>query len=207
MRTPPKSDMESGFAKSSSSQSAKPTAILAPPPRPILIPINNSSHRLDAALRPPKNAEHAALLKRTKTRRLCSSYYLSGSCPMEKCRYDHTPISPAALYALKYKLSKFPCHFGGACRRKDCFNGHVCFKKRCTGLASGKCKFGKNAHAVDMEVAQWVEPVAGWVNEVKGKEDKNRGMKKLRNGDGSEETSSKSSMENRPTKFGILIDI
>ncbi|KAH5108119.1 hypothetical protein HBI57_025520 [Parastagonospora nodorum] len=193
-RTPPKSDMESFKIPQNMSSPSKPSAMMPPKPRAGLVPLNTAGHRLDHPVRPPTSAEQTALKNRTKKGKLCSPFYLTGTCPVKSCRFDHTPISQNILVALKYKLIKWPCRFGCACRRKDCFNGHLCSTKGCNG-PGGFCKFGKDSHGVDMIVAQWVEPVCEWGKPAEGYRSKN-----------SEDQSSKSSMEIWPT-MGNLIDI
>jgi hypothetical protein len=164
------------------------------------IPINKNGHRLDISLRTPTAAANNALKDRTKTKKLCSPFHLTNSCPVELCRYDHAPVSALVQHALRYKLRELPCRYGGACRRKGCFNGHYCFRNRCREEKAGDCRFDSNMHRVDLEMAEWVKPVSGRGNEEEpDTTDRKQGI--------AERSSSKGLMENWPTMVGNLIDI
>jgi hypothetical protein len=164
------------------------------------IPINKNGHRLNKPLRIPTAAEQSALKDRTRTKKLCSPFYLANTCPFRSCNYDHTPISTLVRYALRYKMSEWPCRYGGACRRKDCFNGHLCFRKKCGEKKAGDCRFDSDMHGVDLEVAEWIESVGAWGNELEVK------TTKVKHGV-VETISSKGSMEKWPTMVGNLIDV
>jgi hypothetical protein len=72
-------------------------------------------------------------------------------------------------------------------------------KKGCVGNNDGGCKFGPEAHGVDMSVADFVQPWTGKMKETKKKE--------VQSDRSTETDSSKGSMENWPTMVGDLIDI
>jgi hypothetical protein len=164
------------------------------------IPINKNGHRLDDPLRIPTAAEHNAYKARTKTKKLCSPFYLTNSCPVKSCRYDHTPICALVHHTLRYRLSEWPCRFGGACRRKNCFNGHACSWKRCDGKKLGNCRFDSDMHGVDLEVAEWVKSVGAWGNEVELETTKRKqGVAETNSSDGS--------METWPAMVSDLIDV
>lgn len=129
------------------------------------IPINAAGHRIDALLRPPTQDEHIKFKQRTKQKNLCTSFHLTGYCPVNHCRFDHSSIALPVLHVLKQKVRGWPCTAGGGCRRADCFHGHVCFAKGCLGGRHPGCKFSLEAHGVDLNIIKWVKP--GVVEELK----------------------------------------
>jgi hypothetical protein len=203
MRTPPKSDVQAILPNTNSSLSSKSDTPAPPTPRIGCIPINSAGHRLDTFLRTPSNKEYSAYNSRTRTKKLCTSFYLTGSCRHAKnCRFNHKPISPSLLHVLGHKLKEFPCHFKGACRNADCFHGHMCIKKGCSGTKVEGSRFGREAHGVDLEVAEWVPNKTRETKDEKHVKVQAKEPRQIADGN-----SSTASMENWPTKFGILIDI
>lgn len=124
------------------------------------IPVNASGHRLDIYMTLPTSTQWALYKARTNINKLCTSFYLAGSCDMPaSCQYDHTPISTDIHYCMQYVLKEVPCPTKGACRRMDCISGHVCQNRACAARGkSAVCKFARNVHGVDTKIADWVEP-------------------------------------------------
>jgi hypothetical protein len=198
-RTAPKEDITSLTSLKPLGNSTYSTTTFSSKPHAGLISINTAGHRVDPILRLPTTAENSAYKSRSRHKNLCSWFFLSGSCSTKMCRYDHSPITASQLHVLKHKLLEWPCHFQGACRHKGCFHGHVCVKKGCIGNIDAGCKFGPEAHGVDMKAADFVQPWTGKMKETKKKE--------LKSDQDPETDSSKGSMENWPTMVGDLIDI
>lgn len=138
---------------------AHPPSPPPPPPAaaaPHLIPLNASGHRLDPALPQPPPAAFEAFHRRAKASKPCNDLNLLGACSEQSwCRFSHAPLSPDTLAVLRVLNAHLPCSFGKACRSGKCYRGHLCKRAGCDG--GGKCRFGREGHGVDGEVAAWVE--------------------------------------------------
>jgi len=124
------------------------------------IAINASGHRLDSYISPPTSEDFEAFKKRTAKQKLCNNYHVNGHCPLKAsdCPFDHKPASPGVINALKQIVFSNPCPRKGNCRRTNCLYGHVCQWADC-GYRGGKgrCKFSRNTHGEDLNVAEYVE--------------------------------------------------
>ncbi|KAF1845436.1 uncharacterized protein K460DRAFT_416696 [Cucurbitaria berberidis CBS 394.84] len=156
------------------------------------IPANRAGHRIDTYITPPTAAQWALYKARVSIKNLCSDFHLARACYNEPCRYDHKPISSDVSYCLKYTLKQIPCRKKGACRRGDCFMGHICQNRACAQGKSSFCRFRLDVHHMDLEVANWVE-----LKEEKRKLD---GQKDCNQ-------SSKESKGSWTTPTGLLIDL
>lgn len=123
-----------------------------------LIPVNAVGHRIDVLLKPPTMKEQVKYKERTKQKNLCTSFHLTGNCPVNHCHFDHSSITLPVLHVLKQKIRGWPCKAGGGCRRADCFYGHVCFAKGCLRGRRPGCKFSLEAHGMDLNIIKCVEP-------------------------------------------------
>ncbi|KAH7396559.1 hypothetical protein DE146DRAFT_657071 [Phaeosphaeria sp. MPI-PUGE-AT-0046c] len=132
---------------------------VAPPAQADRIPINAAGHRLDPLLRVPTSKERAGYKSRTKSSRLCSRFHLTGYCHVKDCRYDHGHIAPAQLHVLQHKLKEWPCYYEGTCRLEHCYHGHICLVQGCKGNKYKGCRFGSEAHNIDLEIHEWVKPM------------------------------------------------
>jgi hypothetical protein len=184
------------FIPSALKDTARPT--VTPIRKPRWISLNAAGHRLDPAITTPTQKERSTYKTRTKRKNLCTVFFIYGKCGHKFCRYDHTAITPSMLHVLKFNLSEFPCGMQGACRAQDCFRGHVCARKECKGSNYAGCKFGPDAHGVDLEVDDQVEP--GHIKKKMHKENE------IRMTTSTIAVGSKSSIEDWPT-MGNLIDI
>ena len=125
---------------------------------PKAIAVNKYDQRIDRPLRQPTATELAAFETRIARKKLCNKHHLNRSCFSGKnCTFDHEPISPPMLNALKNKARSIPCAQGQGCRQADCFYGHQCPWVR-TGCNNSKCAFraAKMHNISDTEVARMV---------------------------------------------------
>ncbi|KAH7044676.1 hypothetical protein B0J12DRAFT_557363, partial [Macrophomina phaseolina] len=126
-----------------------------------LIPVNKYGDRLDFYLPRPTAEEYAIYNAMVKEpgKKPCNDYQLKGHCPSLAvgidCEYDHNPLSPELFHVLKVIVQGYPCQDHGACRKSDCFNGHVCQRPGCRGQFPCKFKNDYRAHNLDPKVAEW----------------------------------------------------
>ncbi|KAK4543444.1 hypothetical protein LTR36_005587 [Oleoguttula mirabilis] len=123
------------------------------------IPVTKDGHRLDPSIPHCSAADHEAFKARIAIQKMCNNYHVGGYCAHGVgCLYDHRPMSPGVLNALKHVVYGNPCPRKGACRRVTCLYGHVCQKAECTSRG-GKayCKFNPRVHELDMSVAEYVQ--------------------------------------------------
>ncbi|OJD30736.1 zinc finger ccch-type protein [Diplodia corticola] len=148
--------------------SAFTTAADLPRPTPEtegLIPVNKYGDRLDFYLPRPTAEEYSAYNAMAKEpgRKPCNSYQLRGHCPSlaagMDCEFDHNPLSSDLFHVLKVIVQGYPCPKQGACRKSDCYNGHVCQRPGCRGMYPCKFKGDYRAHNLDPKVAEWVPAV------------------------------------------------
>lgn len=130
-----------------------------------LIPVNKYGDRLDFYLPRPTAEEYAIYNAMVKEpgKKPCNDYQLKGHCPSLAvgidCEYDHNPLSPELFHVLKVIVQGYPCQDHGACRKSDCFNGHVCQRPGCRGQFPCKFKNDYRAHNLDPKVAEWVPAI------------------------------------------------
>jgi hypothetical protein len=180
-------------------------------------------------MRQPTTSQWDAYTSRAKKQNICTMFHLAGYCGRgtANCRNDHAPLSPAALYTLEFILLECPCRFNGACRRADCYNGHICRDRKCVKGKTGKCKFTAEAHGIDIRVAKWVGPIE---NKAKAESGSKASSSKDTTGritdtipatatgsklpnaeqivtNGASKKSEKKTMENWPSNLGVLIDL
>lgn len=148
--------------------SAFTTAADLPRPSPEtegMIPINKYGDRLDFYLPRPTQEEYTAYtaLGKEPGRKPCNDYQLKGHCwnlaAGQDCEYDHNPLSADLFHVLKVIVQGYPCPKQGACRKSDCFNGHVCQRPGCRGQPPCKFKHDYRAHNLDPKVAEWVTAI------------------------------------------------
>ncbi|KAB2569487.1 hypothetical protein DBV05_g11838 [Lasiodiplodia theobromae] len=148
--------------------SAFTTAADLPRPTPEtegMIPVNKYGDRLDFYLPRPTAEEYSAYNAMAKEpgRKPCNEYQLRGHCPSlaagNDCEYDHNPLSPELFHVLKVIVQGYPCPKQGACRKSDCYNGHVCQRPGCRGIYPCKFKNDYRAHNLDPKVAEWVPAI------------------------------------------------
>ncbi|KAL5342125.1 hypothetical protein BJX70DRAFT_395100 [Aspergillus crustosus] len=118
------------------------------------IPLNKDAERIDPYEPIPTQAERDAYSQQIRKRKLCNSYYLDGICESVKCPYDHSELNFDPVKMLRYKLRQQKCYHSGGCRALDCLFGHHCQKGGCT--TERPCKFNRNEHTLDLQVARWV---------------------------------------------------
>ncbi|KAI9695382.1 MAG: hypothetical protein M1820_008677 [Bogoriella megaspora] len=127
-------------------------------PYPGAIPVNNNSYRLDFYMPPPSALALRDWKARTSRQGVCNTHHLGAGCTNADCKYDHSPLSLEQLEVLKVMNKGQPCKRGGACRKADCRNGHVC-QKECRGSKiHGLCRLWDRAHTEDFRVVRWAEP-------------------------------------------------
>lgn len=130
-----------------------------------LIPVNKYGDRLDFYLPRPTAEEYNVYNTMVKEpgKKPCNEYQLKGHCPSlaagRDCEFDHNPLSPELFHVLKVIVQGYPCPKKGACRKSDCFNGHVCQRPGCRGLYPCKFKNDYRAHKLDLKVAEWVPAI------------------------------------------------
>ncbi|KAH7383245.1 hypothetical protein BKA66DRAFT_584843 [Pyrenochaeta sp. MPI-SDFR-AT-0127] len=159
------------------------------------IPVNAAGERLDIYLRTPTAAHWDHYNALIQDKKPCNAFHIEKSCSNDPCGFDHSPITAGQRFCLDYFLKTYPCKNEGACRRLDCYHGHICQRNGCLGQKPGPCKFNYNTHHTDLRVAKWVRPENG------DSESENR------NGSKDEEMSSKRSMESCKIPTGSLIDV
>lgn len=111
------------------------------------IAINQHGQRIDQALPLPASHAQNELELRIQTRKLCNEHHIRGRCHDTRCGFDHTPVEPDIVLALRHLARRSPCSIGPQCRRPDCFHGHHCPYKNCHNR---KCGFRtRGMHDVD----------------------------------------------------------
>ena len=124
-----------------------------------MIGLNKDSHRLDVYIPPPTPDEWFTYNARFHKQKPCNAHHLSGTCTNFNCPFDHHPLEVGTQHCLEYVLKCKQCPRKGACRDKDCFQGHICQKDGCTGLAKG-CKLRMEAHLADPKLVSMVPAVS-----------------------------------------------
>ncbi|CAN9082727.1 unnamed protein product [Alternaria alternata] len=117
------------------------------------IPLNISYQRIDAYRPSPSASAWKIYNARFAKAKPCNTFHLQGKCTNRPCLFDHNPLEPEAKQVLEYVLSCNPCPRKGACRKKDCFYGHLCQKDVCMGQSGGgggggpkACRFKADLH-------------------------------------------------------------
>ena len=90
------------------------------------IPVNKSGQRVDLKIAAPSSAVQKKLDERIARQKLCNEHHLRNTCMATACRFDHYPMEPAMLDALRVKARSIACTQGSKCRRLDCYYGHQC---------------------------------------------------------------------------------
>ena len=121
------------------------------------IPVNRDGHRLDPHLPHTSPKDFRAYKAYTSDKKLCSRHHILGYCYQgDSCTYDHLPIDPGVLNVHCYFTRRIQCSMKGSCRRKGCFQGHLCLLDTCD---RARCRFDNDQHDVDTCVAQYVYPL------------------------------------------------
>ncbi|KAK5164277.1 uncharacterized protein LTR77_009971 [Saxophila tyrrhenica] len=125
------------------------------------IPVNKTSHRIDAYIPPISGADKADFNARTARKKLCNHFHINGTCVAgDNCAYDHRPASPEVLNCLKQVVFNNPCPKRGGCRNLGCLYGHLCQKAECKYRGGGVfCKFPGPSHYQSVECVGFVEGV------------------------------------------------
>lgn len=122
-----------------------------------LIPVNKYGERIDPYHPSPPQEAWDIYQRRLKQHKLCNKHHVGGTCTHPACPFDHTPVEKPTLDVLFYILRQYPCPRGGECRLQKCVNGHICQKDGCKGMS---CRFTWRAHILDLDVTEWVLPMA-----------------------------------------------
>lgn len=121
------------------------------------IPINKDGARIDTYVPEPSTKDWDIFNRRSKKQKLCNRLHLGGYCPDPNCEFDHSEADQNSLSVLRFLLRYHPCGQGSKCRSIKCYKGHLCQRDGCRG--GRPCKFGVQAHILDLNVAQWVDPI------------------------------------------------
>ncbi|KAE8375275.1 hypothetical protein BDV26DRAFT_268202 [Aspergillus bertholletiae] len=121
------------------------------------IALNKDGERIDTYCPMPSPEEWELYSRRAKRQKLCNNLHLTGECNNIDCEFDHDPIEPACLNTLMYLTRQLSCSRGAGCRSIKCYLGHHCQKDGCKGTKP--CKFNRQGHTLDLQVAQWVTPI------------------------------------------------
>jgi len=123
-----------------------------------LIPVNKDGYRLDFYAGPWDRDDAEDYQSRIEMAKPCNEYQLTGSCKNgPTCNYDHAKLSKRQLEILRQIVHDYPCRMRGACRKKTCHLGHLCYNTRCVkGRRGPGCRLDANMHSVDPHVSDWV---------------------------------------------------
>ena len=123
-----------------------------------LIPVNKDGYRLDFYAGPWDRDDAADYQARIAMIKPCNEYQLTGSCKNGlTCNYDHSKLPKRQLDILRQIVHDYPCRMRGACRRKTCHLGHLCYNTRCVkGRRGPGCRLAATMHSVDPHVSDWV---------------------------------------------------
>ncbi|RYN41530.1 hypothetical protein AA0112_g2417 [Alternaria arborescens] len=146
------------------------------------IPLNISHQRIDASRPSPSASAWKIYNARFAKAKPCNTFHLQGKCTNRPCLFDHNPLEREAKQVLEYVLSCNPCPRKGACRKKDCFYGHLCQKDGCMGQSGGgggggpkACRFKADLH-YKAEECKLESLVPAMEDEVAVKEEEIGGM-------------------------------
>jgi hypothetical protein len=117
---------------------------------PGFIPLNKSQLRIDPYLPFPSQQAWKIYNARFAKAKPCNAFHLQQNCSNFNCPFDHSELEPETKQVLGYVVRCNPCPRKGACRKNDCFYGHLCQKDGCNGQTNGggskTCRFKPDLH-------------------------------------------------------------
>jgi hypothetical protein len=128
------------------------TSLLPAASIPGFIPLNSHKHRLDTVLSFPPPLAWKIYNTRFAKAKPCNAFHLTQKCSsIATCPFDHSNLEPEAMQVLEYVVRCNPCPRKGACRKGDCFYGHLCQREGCDGrsgsaVGAKACRFKAEMH-------------------------------------------------------------